>query len=136
MKKRKLQVERYQSKNLPTIWLTRVGEHWITQSDYLIEVPVRNESLLIPIGFRFDLASVPRWAWTLIAPFELSLIAPLVHDYFYSLDGAKRIPGWDSPVTREEADEIFLALMLIEGVPKWKAHLAYRAVRLASWIWW
>lgn len=131
--RKKLRVQKFEPRNLPTIWVTRVGDFWVTQSDYLIDVPVIDAKMIIPLGFQFDLASVPRWAWWLIAPFELSIIAPLVHDYLYGME-LKKIGG--NPVTRKDADDAFLALMLIEGIPKWKANLAHRAVRLASWIWW
>src|SRR5262245_11715481 len=44
-------------------------------------------SFTILAGFRFDLASVPRLAWPLIGPFELSLVAPLAHDFIYRHGG-------------------------------------------------
>lgn len=42
----------------------------------------------MPERFRFDLASLPREAWPLIAPFELSIAAPLLRDYLYRSGGA------------------------------------------------
>ena len=41
----------------------------------------------VPAGYKFDLASVPRLFWFLIAPFELSIAAPLIHDYLYDHRG-------------------------------------------------
>lgn len=137
MTKKKLQLERHQFGPLPVVWITRLpGESmWATQADYYVETPWGE--VFIPIGFRFDLASVPRWAWWLIAPFELSLVAPLVHDYLYHQagymdDGISWPAVWD----REDADDLFLWLMERERVPAWRAKLAHRAVRGGGGIPW
>lgn len=94
--------------------------------------------LTIPRGFPFDLASIPRIFTRLIARFELGIEPPLVHDYLYSLGG--RPPrGRINPYRRfdrEEADRIFLDLMLRRGIKKWKAYLAFIAVRLFGWAAW
>ncbi len=86
----------------------------------------------IPKDFEFDLASIPRFFWRFVAPFELSIAAPLIHDYLYRYQG--KIPSKyisdDHIFTRKQADKIFLHLMIDEGVPNWKAKIAYRAVRI------
>lgn len=127
--------KRYQIGELPVIWITRLpgGKEWVTQCDYQLDLPEWSAPLVIPQGFKFDLASVPRWAWFLIAPFELSIIAPLVHDFFYRYSG--RLPN-GADVTRKYADDIFYLLMLKEDVPTWKSKLAYRVVRSVSWAFW
>jgi hypothetical protein len=43
--------------------------------------------ITVPEGFQFDLASIPRMFWGLIAPFELSIAAPLLHDFLYHHQG-------------------------------------------------
>lgn len=73
-------------------------------------------------GFRFDLASVPRALWWLIAPFELSIVAPLLHDWLYFTTGH----GY----SRKDADDLFRRVMKEEGVPAWRREAAYRAVRV------
>lgn len=83
-------------------------------------------------GFAFDLASIPRPVWSLIAPFELSLVAPLLHDFLYFHRGAPP-RGAVTPYrtfSRSETDRLFLGLMRAEGVPYWRRALAYAAVRL------
>lgn len=77
----------------------------------------------VPEGFLFDLASVPRILWWAIAPFELSVVAPMIHDFLYERGGM-------GIFTREEADQVFLEIMLGEGVAAWRRRIAYRAVRL------
>ncbi|HEY0155467.1 MAG TPA: DUF1353 domain-containing protein [Longimicrobium sp.] len=90
-------------------------------------------TIVIPEGFRFDLASVPRAVWWLIAPFELSIAAPLVHDFLYRYGG---MLASGQVLIRSEADTLFAELMERERVPAWRRVLAYRAVRMfgrSSW---
>ena len=86
----------------------------------------------IPAGYRFDLASVPKGLWWLIAPFELSTLAPLIHDYIYEHKGRFR----GKHLTRREADRVFLRIMKHEGVGRTRRTLAYWAVRAFGWIYW
>jgi hypothetical protein len=101
-------------------YLVRDGE-W--ESEHAVVVPDvdRGRELRIPAGFRYDLASIPRWLWPIIAPHELSLIAPLAHDWLYR--------NHDARYTRPEADNLFRDLMRRERVPKWRRASAYAAVR-------
>lgn len=85
----------------------------------------------LPQGFRFDLASIPRAVWPVVAPFELSLVAPLTHDFIYRYAG--QVP--QNSVTpyhifsRKEADDLFSELMKMEGVWLWRRALAYASVQ-------
>ena len=95
-------------------------------------------TIVIPAGFRYDVASIPRIFWPLIAPRELGYKAPLVHDYLLSKQGYVSIET-DGIRTRAHffrpsIDKIFAVLMREAGVPRWKRRLAYRAVRLWSWF--
>ncbi|CAJ1808628.1 DUF1353 domain-containing protein [Aeromonas veronii] len=76
----------------------------------------------IPKGTTTDLASVPRIFWNMIAPFGLHTAAAVAHDYLYRTAKMK--------VQREQADNVFLELMLRAGVSPFKAHLMYKGVRL------
>lgn len=86
----------------------------------------------LPARYRFDLASVPRGFWWLIAPFELSTLAPLIHDWLYEHKGRVRVRR----VTRRESDRIFLRIMRHEGIGRTRRTLAYMAVRAFGWIYW
>lgn len=106
---------------------------WVMVDDYRVDYA--GLSFVIPAEFNFDLASVPRWLWPIISSFELSIVAPLIHDYFYRYNGK---PVYHLPVrkvTRAQADEIFHDMMILEGIPRWKAEAAYRAVRLFARRW-
>ena len=105
---------------------------WIVTEDYPITVSNGKGlelALLLPDGYITDLASIPRFLWRIIAPFELSITAPLVHDFLYRNGGCRTF-------TREETDLIFLWIMKKEGVIWWRRNLAYPAVRVfgrSSW---
>lgn len=87
--------------------------------------------ITVPSQFSFDLASVPRPFWWLIAPFELSIAAPLLHDFLYRFQGSPPGGAIVPPRTysREETDLLFRDIMTQEGVPAWRRAAAYRAVR-------
>jgi hypothetical protein len=94
--------------------------------------------ITVPNQFAFDLASVPRPFWWLIAPFELSIAAPLLHDFLYRYQGKPPGSAVDPPRTysRRETDLLFRTIMTQEGVPAWRRAAAYRAVRwfgAAAW---
>lgn len=112
---------------------------------YVMDAPARDRWVLvkpytyvdgehrirIPAGFTFDLASVPRAVWSIIAPFELSIAAPLLHDFLYRHGGVPP-QGTVTPYrtwTRAEADRLFRDVMAREGVPGWRRWAAYSAVR-------
>jgi|TARA_R110000744_G_scaffold61238_4_gene126569 hypothetical protein len=98
-------------------------------------------------GFKTDLASVPRIAWVVIAPFDVARAA-VIHDALYSAIRQNRIKngypigsdGKDETVESKQsakqaklvADKVFLEAMLEADVPtaNWKAYPAYWSVRL------
>ena len=62
---------------LPAPVLTYIGDDtWRLEADYSYQDGDRR--ITVPAGFEFDLSSVPRPLWSLIAPFELSISAPLL----------------------------------------------------------
>ena len=139
------------NKSLPSVYVTYDTRRnvWVLMFGYKLAIPVDDRERLdvtIPAGFEFDLASIPRPIWPLIGSFELSLVAPLIHDYFYHYTGRpvyhRRVldnlpvpAGVWHDVSRAEADRIFLDLMLREGVAPWKARAAYHAVRIFAPRW-
>lgn len=116
--------------------ITRDGGAWVLVAPFKYADGPRTIS--IPRGFRFDLASIPRPLWALIAPFELSIAAPLVHDVLYRFKGM--LPaGQVEPFhryTRAEADALFHDIMHREGVSWWRRRAAYAAVRSWGWMAW
>jgi hypothetical protein len=110
---------------------------WILLADYSYKY--QGYTITAKSGFSFDLASVPRPLWWLIAPNELSIVAPLFHDLLYVYRGELRKFGGVDPYrtyTRREADDLFLHLMEVEGVARWRRYAAYAAVRAAGGFYW
>jgi len=89
------------------------------------------ELVTVREGFKFDFASVPRAFWWLYPPTGTKGnpygIAALVHDWLlmhHKIGGRK--------ITRKEADDIFLEIMLYTGCRKSLAYTLWTAVRANS----
>jgi hypothetical protein len=107
--------------------------------------------LSLAAGLIVDGASVPRVAWSLsgLTPDGLLRAAATLHDFLYHNAGsvpysmhAARLPGlglWGNEpavFSRLAADTLFKYVLVLAGVPAWKAQLAYAAVRTfggSSW---
>jgi hypothetical protein len=109
------------------------ADGWILAADYTYRANDLTR-VTVPEGFVFDLASIPRVFWRVIAPFELSLAAPLVHDWGYWMRGRMPRPSVVPYRTynRHEMDDLFREIMRKELVPVWRRVLAYRAVRVCG----
>ena len=87
-----------------------------------------------PRHFVTDFASIPRFFWFL-PDWGTYNKAPVIHDVLYS---SKKI--MDKPITRKQADDIFLEAMLIDfrnhKQGKLVAYLEYLAVRIFGWLAW
>lgn len=121
---------------LPPVYVTYDSRRkvWVLMFPYVI-VLRGGITVSIPQNFEFDLASIPRIIWPIIGSFELSLVAPLVHDYFYQFQGEPVHHVSAVKVDRKLADTVFLELMLQEGITPWKAKAAYHAVRMFGPRW-
>lgn len=108
-----------------------------------------NNRMLIPTGFTYDGASVPRFIWSLsgITPDGLIRAAALVHDWIYNHAGLLP-PGFQQYLqedqwldvhgrwSRREADRMFSRIMRDAGVSRFRRRIAYLAVRLFGWFSW
>lgn len=86
----------------------------------------------VPVGYRFDGASIPRLVWSLIGhPFDPTFaLAACVHDWYCDIS----VISGDYQ-TRVIGDAVFFALLARAGVPWWKRSLMYLAVRGYSFLW-
>lgn len=125
----------------PKIILEHIdGEEWVIREEIITTVSNNKNTYTIRIlpGFITDGASIPKVVHMLINPFDsIWALASTVHDALY----VKKI------TTREEADLIFLQLMLdnvndeslswynriIQTTFSW---VAYRSVRIGGWVYW
>lgn len=80
-------------------------------------------------NFWTDLASVPPFARPLIDPLGPSLEPSVIHDWLYWAGRKGKLEG----MTKEEADEVFLAAMVVNGVDPLTRSLMYGAVVDFGW---
>jgi hypothetical protein len=137
----------------PKISWNQLSKIWILEEEVNVNIKSKQASKVvgvkIPKGFKFDLSTIPRFLWGFVAPFELSIIAPLVHDFLYVNKGKLTInnqnmlslandseEGKTPRISRHEADSIFLEHMKLEGVGFLKRWIAYFGVRLIGGIFW
>lgn len=97
-------------------------KNYTYQTCHPITVTIDHFIVQIPTDFQTDLASIPRWLWLIIAPTHSAIMAPAVlHDYLYACHNG---------YVRQEADDIFYAALITNGVSTFKAYEMYAAVRL------
>lgn len=116
----------------PVIQYDEQEEIWILTKSYTYQGD--GYQIIVPANFKFDLASVPRIFWWAISPFDLSISAPLIHDFIFRHRG-KPPQGTVIPertFVRREVDQLFNLIMKQEGVVTWRRVIAYYAVRLVS----
>lgn len=79
----------------------------------------------VPMGFKTDGASIPRFLWRICGhPLESPRVyAALAHDYLYGGGGPREI-------TRKDADKVYQALLKRFGWGRIRADVEYRALRL------
>lgn len=86
-----------------------------------VEVQIDDLDITVPKGFETDLASIPKWYWSILSPNNTKLVAPaILHDYLYSCN-------YD--YSREHVDEIFYYALINNGVPTRTALTMYWTVR-------
>ena len=95
-----------------------------------LEIRWNGKWLIVPVGFKSDGASVPRFFWRIVFPpgDNRALRAAFAHDWIYRMHPE----GW----TKAEADQMFYDLLIADGIPVINAKLAYWGVRLfgsAAW---
>lgn len=118
---------------------------------YTWQDATQSNQVLVSRGFITDIASVPRFAWTLtgIKPDGLHRAAAVVHDLLYQWRGLPQLPSgalqywennqWQNSTTRwtrEQCDLLFRQIMTEAGEAPWRIRLMFWAVRMfggAAW---
>lgn len=83
------------------------------------------DEILIPVGFKTDLSSVPKILWGVLPPFGPFLLAALVHDYLYISDQSRG---------RKFADKEMIIVSNKLHSNKIDNYLRYWGVRVFGWI--
>tara|TARA_R110002153_G_scaffold71623_1_gene187742 strand:+ start:96 stop:689 length:594 start_codon:yes stop_codon:yes gene_type:complete len=117
------------------LWITSTRKWVITQDWHYV---VNGKKLVIPAGFEFDGASVPKFLATFLSPVGVLLMGGLVHDYAYkyaSLKGTQKKPviyEYD----QKAADELFRDICIEVNGFHLLNYLAYYSLRLVGFIAW
>ena len=91
---------------------------------------------VIPAGFTFDGASIPKFLRTFFSPVGVLLMGGLVHDYAYKYACLKRTNGGLHLVDQKKADEIFRDICIEVNGFYTMNYLAYWSLRLGGWVAW
>jgi len=111
---------------------------WEVVEDYKVTIP-GIVPIVIPRGFIFDGASIPKLFWNLMSPTGILLIPGIIHDYAYRYHGLIiEEHGVQSYryMSKGEADALFLEIAdYANGLPILNkiAYLAVKWYGIGSW---
>lgn len=120
-----------------SIWHWVMGvRQWEIAKDWNFEV--NGQKYVIPKGFQFDGASVPKFLAMWLSPVGILLMGGLVHDYLYMFRHLmkKGKKSTSTEFTRKQADEMFRDICIEQNgihVLNW---VAYLALRVGGWVAW
>ena len=120
------------------IWMwIATSRKWEITSDFLFTID--NTNYVIPKGFIFDGASVPKYFRSWLSPMGVLLVGGLVHDYAYKfqtlrLSGKK--PKALSKKNQKWCDQLFRDINIDVNGFKIINYLAYYALRGGGWLAW
>ncbi|WP_309605264.1 DUF1353 domain-containing protein [Phenylobacterium sp.] len=115
---------------------------WALQQDLTYRAGAQDDLIRAPAGFVTDLASIPRWAWTLLPPDGPWVKAAVIHDFLYRTQGTGVWKGHPAsiarpqPYTRAEADGILREAMADRGVGPLARNIIWAAVRVGGSAGW
>ena len=117
------------------MWLLTT-RNWILVDDW--KYNINGQEYVIPEGFQFDGASIPKFLRTFFSPVGVLLIGGLVHDYAYKyktlLKKNKKTTMGD--LTQKQADEIFRDINIIVNGFYVMNYLSYYSLRLGGFLAW
>lgn len=118
------------------IWLWFWGvRQWRIAKDF--EYTLNGEKYIIPKGFEFDGASVPKFLASWLSPTGVLLMGGLVHDYAYKYETLKKKgKGTMGTITQKEADIIFRDINIEQNGFHLLNYLAYWALRIGGFVAW
>lgn len=116
-------------------WFWEVRQ-WEIAKDW--HFTVNGENYVIPKGFQFDGASVPKFLASWLSPVGILLLGGLVHDYLYKYTylTKKGKKATSEVFTQKQADQLFRDINIEQNgihVLNWAAYLA---LRVGGWLAW
>jgi len=119
------------------IWMWLLGtRHWEVADDWAFEI--NGEGFIIPQGFQFDGASIPKFLHTWLSPTGVLLMGGLVHDYAYKYETLLRSGQRETMgvIDQKKADEIFRDINIEQNGFHFLNNLAYWALRIGGFVAW
>ena len=117
------------------MWLLSTRNWELTQDwKYNIE----GTEYVIPKGFTFDGASIPKFLRTFFSPVGVLLIGGLVHDYMYKYTHCKPVSAKGAllVVDQKRADQIFRDINIVVNGFYTMNYLAYWSLRIGGFVAW
>ena len=117
------------------MWLLST-RNWVLTEDW--KYNINGEEYVIPSGFQFDGASIPKFLRTFFSPVGVLLMGGLVHDYAYKYKTLLKKNKKDTmgELTQKRADEIFRDINIIVNGFYTMNRLAYWSLRLGGFVAW
>ena len=120
------------------MWLTHTRQ-WEIAEDWHYEL--NGDKFVVPNGFQFDGASVPKFLRTFLSPVGVLLMGGLVHDYAYKYaslkpSGTKKDQKIGYGLDQKMSDELFRDICIEVNGFKVLNYLAYWSLRLVGFMAW
>ena len=117
------------------MWLLGT-RNWELTNDFTYVL--NGNKYVIPAGFKFDGASIPKFLRTFFSPVGVLLIGGLVHDYAYKYETLLRENKRDTlgKISQKRADEIFRDININVNGFYLMNYLAYWSLRLGGFVAW
>lgn len=117
------------------MWLLGT-RNWVILKDF--KYTMNGTEYVIPKGFSFDGASIPKFLRTFFSPVGVLLIGGLVHDYMYKYSACKPADkkGQLLLVDQKKADQIFRDINIEVNGFYFMNYLAYWSLRLGGFVAW
>ena len=117
------------------MWLLTT-RNWELTKDWKYNID--GEEYVIPEGFQFDGASIPKFLRSFFSPVGVLLIGGLIHDYAYKYKTLLKVNKKETmgELTQKRADEIFRDINVIVNGFYTMNRLAYWSLRLGGWVAW
>ena len=117
------------------MWLLGT-RNWVILKDF--KYTLNGTEYVIPKGFTFDGASIPKFLRTFFSPVGVLLMGGLVHDYMYKYAACKPADkkGKLLLVDQKRADEIFRDINIEVNGFYFMNYLAYWSLRLGGFVAW
>ena len=115
------------------MWLLGT-RNWTIIKDF--KYTINGTNYVIPKGFSFDGASIPKFLHTFLSPVGVLLLGGLVHDYAYKYAALQPKKGALLLLDQKKSDEIFRDINIEINGFYFMNYLAYWSLRLGGFMAW